>query len=239
MMGAIYAQPAPAPRFEVAAIKPTPSDQWDGPSGGDEGKGRYTMYNRTLKRYIMAAYSLGPNQIVGGPPWLDADRFDISAKAEQPVDADEVLMEMVRTLLAERCKLAVHRESRPIAVYVLEVAKNGPKLEKVTDSATSATTNSSRGSIDAQAITMTRFAEVLSRQMDLPVVDKTGLDGSFNLKLKWSTQTERPTPPGHLPSIDTGSSIFAAIQNLGLRMQARKASVEMLVIDHVERPSQN
>lgn len=239
MMGTLYAQPAPAPRFEVAAIKLTPPDQWNGSSGGNEGKGKYTMHNRTLKRYIMAAYGVGPNQIVGGPQWLDSDRFDIYAKAEEPIDDDDVFMAMLRTLLAERCGLAIHRESKPIAAYVLEIAKSGPKLEKAVDPTATATTNSGRGSIDATAVTIKRFAEVLSRQMDLPVFDQTGLEGKFNLRLKWFPESNRPVKPGQFPPMDDGPSVFTAIQQLGLRLQARKIPVDVLVIEHVERPSEN
>ena len=88
----------------------------------------------------------------------------------------------LRTLLAERCKLEIHHESKPIEAYVPEVAKSRPKLEKAVDSASSATTNSGHGSIDARVISMKRFAEVLSRQTDLPVVDQTGLEGEFSIR---------------------------------------------------------
>src|SRR5580704_8608068 len=155
----LYAQPVPPPRFEVASIKPTPPELQDGHSGGHSGNGRYDMHNRTLKTYIMRAYYVGPNQISGGPSWLDSDRFDINAKSEEETDGDEVLMAMLRTLLADRCKLAIHVESKPIEAYVLEVAKNGPKLEKAKDPTASATTNSGHGTIEARVISMKRFAE--------------------------------------------------------------------------------
>jgi uncharacterized protein (TIGR03435 family) len=170
---------------------------------------------------------------------LDSDRFDINAKAEQPIDDDEVLMAMLRTLLAERCKLAIHHESKPIEAYVLEVGKSGPKLEKAVDSPSSATTNSGHGSIDARVITMKRFAEVLSRKTYLPVVDQTGLEGEFNLKLKWSPESDQPVKPGQLPAMDSGPSVFTAIQQLGLRLETRKTPVDVLVIDHVEMLSEN
>lgn len=235
----LHAQPSPNLRFEVAVIKPTPPDQWRGPSGGLAGKGRYNMHNRTLKTYIERAYYIGPNQVVGGPKWLDEDRFDIDAKAEQPTDDDEELMVMLRALLAERFKLAFHRENKPVESYVLEVAKSGPKLEKAAESLSSATTNSGHGSIDARVITMQRFAEVLSRQMDFPVVDATGVEGTFNLTLKWSREADRPLKFGEQPQADSGPSVFTAIQELGLRLQAGKVPVEIIVIDHAEMPSEN
>ena len=236
-LGTLLSQSTPPPRFEVAAINLTPADQWDGSSGGNTGKGKYRGHNRTLKRYIMAAYGVGPNQIAGGPPWLDSIRFDIDAKAEQPIDDDDAFMAMLQTLLAERFKLAIHRENKPSEAYLLVVAKSGPKLEKAKDG--EPTTNGSHGGIDAQVITMKRFAEVLSRQMDFPVVDRTGLGGAFNLKLRWSPESDQPVKPGQIPAADSGPSIFTAIQQLGLRLQTGKTPVDVLVIDRVEMPSQN
>jgi uncharacterized protein (TIGR03435 family) len=215
------------PRFEVASIKPADAVR---PGGGIvTGHGRITIVSETLKRCIMGAYGLGPNQIAGGPAWMDADRFEIVAKSERQEDGDKALMVMLRTLLAERFNLVVHREMRTIAALVLETAKNGPKLEKAEDGA--AGTKNGRGYIEARTITMTRFAEVLSRQTDLPVIDRTDLKGAFNLKLEWT--------PANVKT-DDGPSLFTALQEqLGLRLEARKVPVEFLVIDHAEKPSEN
>lgn len=237
--GAIYGQSTATQRFEVASVKPAAADQRNnGNSGSKSGTGRLTMTNVTLKRCIMGAYGLGPNQILGGPDWLDSDRYEIVAKADRPV-GDGMLMTMLQTLLAERFKLAMHRETRPIQAYGLEVAKNGPKLEKAPDA--ESTTRNGRGLIDARTISMTRFAEVLSRQMDAPVVDRTGLEGAFNLKLEWTPESDKPLKPGtDAAAVDSGLSIFTAIQQqLGLRLRPQKVPVEMIVIDHAERPSEN
>src|SRR5579864_5252123 len=157
---ALYGQSNPTQQFEVASVRPSSADQSN--SGGKTGHGSVRMTNVTLKRCIMGAYGVGPNQIVGGPAWLDSDRYEIVAKAEQPVDDDGILMAMLQTLLAERFKLAIHRETRPVQAFVLEVAKSGPKLEKAEEG--ESTTNSSRGVVDARTTTMDRFAKVLSRQ---------------------------------------------------------------------------
>lgn len=215
-----------APRFEVASVKPSAARSGGGVA---TGHGRVTVASETLKRCIMGAYGVGPNLIAGGPPWLDSDRFEIAAKSEHAEDGDKELMLMLRTLLAERFKLSVHRETRTMTALVLETAKNGPKLEK--SEGGGATTNNGRGLIEAKNITMRRFAEVLSRQTDLPVVDHTGLEGAFNLKLEWARDSAKA---------DTGPSIFAALQEqLGLRLESRKMPIEILVIDHAERPSEN
>ena len=121
--GVLCAQPA-TPRFEVASVKP--SNALPNSAGVKTGHGRLDASNVTLKRLIIGAYGIGPHQVSGGPDWLESDRFDISAKADQPVDDDAALMLMLRDLLADRFKLALHRETRIMQALVLEVTKNGP-----------------------------------------------------------------------------------------------------------------
>jgi uncharacterized protein (TIGR03435 family) len=227
-----------AQQFEVASVKPSGAGQLTGSSGITTGHGRLTANNVTLKRCIMGAWGVGPNQISGGPEWLDSDRFEIVASAGQPVEDEDVLNAMLRNLLAERFKLALHRETRTAQALVLEVAKNGPKLEKT--EAGEASTNSGRGRIDARKHTMDRFADVLSWQMDLPVINQTGLEGVFNLKLEWTPESLKPAASRADRAAAEEPSIFTAIQQqLGLRLRSQKAPVEMLVIDHAERPSEN
>jgi uncharacterized protein (TIGR03435 family) len=235
LAGVAYAQTPVDNRFEVASVKPGSPDQSNNSSGIKSGKGRITASNVTLKRCIMGAYGLGPNQISGGPPWLESDRFEIVAKAAQPVD-DPVLMAMLQNLLADRFKLAVHRETRAIPAYLLEVAKGGLKLQPSAGSDGDARTSSGHGRIDATSMTMNRFAEVLSRQMDLPVVNRTGIPGAFDLKLEWNPESTRP----NASSVDNVPSIFTAIQEqLGLRLRSEKTPIEILVIDRAEKPAEN
>ena len=192
--------------------------------------------NVTLKRCIMGAYAVGPNQISGGPDWLDSDRFEITAKGEQSV-GDHDLMVMLQTLLAERFKLVLHREAKPIEAYVLDVGKNGPKLES--GNGGDSKTNNGSGDISAINATMDRFAEILSRQTDLPVINHTGLDGVFNVRLHWIPENAKLTAAPDSISTE-GPSIFTAVQEqLGLRLRAGKVSVNVLVIDHAERPTEN
>jgi len=217
-------------RFEVASVKPSAAGQSTNSSGVNTSNGRVRIVNETLKRCITSAYGVGPNQVVGGPDWLTTDRFDIIANPEQPAKDDSVLMAMMQTLLAERFKLVVHRETRTTSAYVLEVAKNGPKLEKAEGGAGS--TSNSRGRIEAKNSSMDHFAEVLSRQMDLPVLNRTGMDGRFDLKLEWN--------PRMTDDSAAGPTVFTALQEqLGLRLRAQKTPVEILVVDRAERPVEN
>jgi uncharacterized protein (TIGR03435 family) len=223
--GCAFAQP----RFEVATIKPVTDDA---PTGGVyTGHGRMNADNVTLKRLIMGAYHVGPSQVVGGPTWLDADRFHIVAKSPQDINDDDVLDTMVQALLAARFHLVLHRESRSLPAYVIEVAKGGPKLEKSPGGESSVTYT--LNTLLARNTGMDRFAYILSRSVNLPVVNHTGLEGIFNFQLRWEPDSERSRP-------DAGPSLFTAIQEqLGLRLRSEKAPVEVLVIDRAEHPTEN
>jgi uncharacterized protein (TIGR03435 family) len=236
VLGALRAQQAVAPKFEVASVKPSIASSTSA-SGIRTGHGRLDAHGVSVKRCIMGAYAVGPHQIFGGPDWLDSDRFEISAKADQPVDDDAALMLMLRDLLAERFKLVVHQETKTVPAYVLEVARNGPKLEKAPggEGVTNSTTNNTGITIDARNTNMDAFARILARSVDLPVVNHTALEGVFNVKVTWTP--ERAAARGALME---GPSLFTALQEqLGLRLRSEKAPVPVLVIDRLEKPSEN
>ena len=169
IVGALCAQPRPAARFDVASIRPS-NNELKASSGIQTGHGKLNARNVTLKRCIMGAFGVGPSQIYGGPAWLDSDRFEIAAETDQPADGDAVLMRMLQNLLAERFQLSVHREIRPMPALALEIAKNGPKLEKSQGGeAITNSSNSNAGSaIDARNTSMDLFATVLARQTERP-----------------------------------------------------------------------
>lgn len=230
-------QQAAVPEFAVATVRPSKADSGS-TSGIHTGHGKLDGENVTLKRCIMGAYGVGPNQVSGGPDWVDSERFDIAAKADQPINDDAVLDVMLQGLLADRFKLAFHRESRMVSAFTLEVVKTGAKLEKATggDSETNTSTNAGGGvMINVRNTDMNLFAQVLSRKMDLPVVNQTGLEGAFNLKLSWTPDNAKVG--GH--GVEDVSIFDALQQQLGLRLRKTKAPVEMIVIDHVEQPSEN
>jgi uncharacterized protein (TIGR03435 family) len=235
---AATAQPPADQQFEVATIKPSSERSGSGsPSGIGTGHGRLNGQNVTLKRCIIGAYGVGPNQVVGGPEWVSSDSFDIQAKADQPIDDDGVLDVMLQNLLADRFKLKLHRETRSLPAFVLEIDKNGPKLEQAPggDSYTNTGTGKN-GSvvINARNTDMDLLVQVLARKLDLPVVNATGLKGAFNFKLQWTPDNAKAGQS------DADISIFDALpQQIGLRLRKEKAPVEVLVIDHVEKPSEN
>jgi uncharacterized protein (TIGR03435 family) len=216
-----------APRFDVVSIKQSRSET-ESDSGIRTGDGRLIAVNVTLKRCIASAYAIAPNRVFSGPEWLDTDRFDIIALADQPVNDEKTLTAMLKPVLRERFKLAIHRETRMLDAYVMEAAEGGPKLDKPAGGI--ASINRRRENLISANATLDQLAEVLSRQTDAPVLNSTGLKGLFHIRLTWSRD----------PSWDHGTPLFTAIQEqLGLQLRAQKIPAEVVVIDHAEKPTEN
>jgi uncharacterized protein (TIGR03435 family) len=220
---------AQIPGFEVASIKPNKSA--GGISGIHVTTGRVTMENVSLKKLTLWAYDIPDDReyALAGPDLLTSEHFDIQASfpAETPMERVRL---MTQALLAERFKLALHKESRQLPMYVLVVAKNGPKIHAVEDG--SAKTSFRPGHFEATKIPMPHFADLLARFLVRQVVDETGLKGVFDFTLEWS--------PEEMKTGD-GASLFTALQEqLGLKLEARKGPVEVLVVDHIEKaPTEN
>jgi len=250
---------ASALQYEVASIKPNKySSHMLGLGFWIE---RFTATSVTLQGLIREAYEVEDNQISGAPPWLYSERYDIEAKADKSV-ADELLKlsfdqrvieyrRMLQTLLADRLKLTLHSETKELPVYALVIAKNGPKLKDVKpgDADPSGMTFG-RGLFKGQGVRIAFLVRMLSQQqLGRPVLDKTGLTGKYDFTLQWTPEENRApmfkgTRDGgqgpDSPPDSSGPSIFTAIQEqLGLKLEAQKGPAEVLVIDHVERPSEN
>lgn len=213
-----------APAFDVASVKPTTAEPGSS-SGISSDTGRIAGRNVTLKHCVRSAYGIPEAQILGGPKWVDEDRYDIDAKAPGPA-GDHEMMVMLRQLLAERFKLVFHRETRPIPGYAVVAGKKGLTAKR-SEPGIGSQSSSSRRSIDATACDMGCLARKLSEVLHAPVADLTGVEGKFNFKLEW-------TPD------DFQTAVFAAIEEqLGLKLEARKVPTEVIVIDSVVKPSQN
>jgi uncharacterized protein (TIGR03435 family) len=220
LIGLVNAQSRPA--FDVASVKPAdpngPVQSWTGGSPG-----RFAAKG-TLQFFVQLAYEVESLRLTGGPKWLGADIFDIDAKAQRPFNITERNL-MLQTLLAERFKLALHFETREFLVYALVVGKSGPKIQAVTDGIGTMTTG--RGRLNCR-LPIAAFARSLSSTLGRTVLDQTGLTGAFDIKLEW-------TPDGDDAS---GPSIFTAVQEqLGLQLESAKGPVEILVIEHAEKPA--
>jgi uncharacterized protein (TIGR03435 family) len=193
------------------------------------------------------------------PDWARSDRFDIQAKvdpsdiAELPkLDATQRSL-MLQSLLADRFKLVTRHEVREQPVYALVIAKNGLKFTKSKSDDTNPggieeghgnkrpdAIHMSRGHLTAQSISMSNLEVMLTQITGRTVLDKTGLKGNYDVTLNWAPDDGQPTLLNGVPQEETRPSIFTALQEqLGLKLESQKAPVEVLVIDHVERPSEN
>jgi len=229
--------PLPKPVFEAASIKLNPkADGTD--SENTPGLLRAQM---TLKRYIAYAYDVKDFQVRGGPSWIDLEHYDITAKLER-VDPqrqhDVQIREALQTLLAERFQLTFHRESKETGGYALLTAKGGFKLTLVADEGDHGISSKGGGTrqLTATQVDMARVAAFLARETGGPVEDQTHIPGVYTFTLEWVRDDFRSASPEH----DALPSLFTALQEkLGLRLDARRVAVELLIIDSAERPSKN
>jgi bla regulator protein BlaR1 len=226
--------------FEVASVKPAAPDA-DERSVSHSPGARLVTSNATLKQLILLAYQLMPFQFSGGPNWVGSDGFDIEAKAANPKATQEQFRQMIQTLLEDRFQLKVHFTTKELPVYALVVDKNGSKLTKAKDDNAEVSMRNGRGEMTGVKATMAMFASSLSRPLQRKVVDETGLTGIYNFKLQYVPDENLAKLSGDdaLPPID-GSSLFTALrEQLGLTLKSTKGPVEVLVIDHAEKPAAN
>jgi uncharacterized protein (TIGR03435 family) len=221
-----FAQSTPAPpAFEIASIKPSPPYTGGAVYVGARNDPGRVSYSRVPMKYaIRTAYGFTSNtKIESGPGWLDSDMYDVVATFPAGTPNDRVLA-MLQTLLAERCKLVVHRETREQPVYGLAVAKSGPKLKPYDPANRGNGNRRGPGHLELHNITLAQLADNLYSDAGRQVVDMSGLAGTYDVVLDWTD----------------GASIFTAIEEqLGMKLETRRAPIEYLVIDHVEKPTEN
>ena len=229
----LSAQPPLA--FDAASVKPAPPDRGSVMYYRTPPGGRVSVSNATLNQLIQNVYRVRNFQVTGGPSWMATKGWDIEAMPGSnatPAITPEQRDEMFKTMLADRFRLVLHRETKELPVYDLVVAKGGSKLRPSGDEPGFGMTNT--GSITFKKTTVPTFANVLSGVLGRKVIDKTGLEGNFDVDLHWTPDERADAQP------DDGPSVFTAIQEqLGLRLESSKGPVEVLVIDRVERPSEN
>jgi len=234
------------PTFEVASVRRNLSET--PPAMTVPSQGTVAITNVPLINIIVNAYATPPFRIVGVPEWVSRDRFDITARPPDGAPANP--LPMLRTLLEERFKLRVHRESREQPAYALLLARTdgrlGPGLKTSATDCTTAVVPSgdsrcargvmgvgpAGGVIVTNGQPLSRMISALSMAVNRSIVDRTGLDGPFDAELRWSSDVNTSPANSDTPSI------FTALQEqLGLRLESTRAPVEVLVIDSVERPT--
>lgn len=239
------------PSFEVATIKPSDPDHPKGKSLTINRSNEFNSTSMTMNDLITFSLGMHMRQIVGAPDWFATDKFDITAKSDTPGQpSTKQLATMMRKLLVERFNLKFHNDKKELSAYVLTVGKTGEKLKKTENNPNGLPGLGFRGRpgrFIARNATMADFTGFMqSLVLDRPVVDRTGLTTRYDFTLDWTpdeTQfTDRqgiPLPPPD-PNAETFPDLFTAIQQqLGLKLEAAKTPVDVMVIDHVEKPSAN
>ncbi|HWB33142.1 MAG TPA: TIGR03435 family protein [Acidobacteriaceae bacterium] len=238
-------------RFDVVSIRRDRTDHM-GPAiiYSALNSDAMTLKNMSLHMMIAAAYTLPlHNQIIGLPKWADVETYDMEAKvSETNAPAFRRLLPMqrnpiLRSVLSDRFHLTCHFETRILAAYALVIAKDGHKLTEAEPKMLPngmkdpGGISTSRNGITATAAPISLLMAELQQRLGRPVVDRTGLTGRYTFKLSW-TPDSASAP--NAPDVDSGPSIFTAIQEqLGLRLEGTHAPVQLLVVDHVERPTEN
>lgn len=256
--------------YEAASVKPN-KEGGRGSSIRRQPGGRLTATNFPLRALITFAYQIQGFQLVGDPSWIRNENFDIVAKMEgdpppvMPGTGPDPHMLAMRTLLAERFKLAVHRETREMDIYALVVNRPdgtlGPNLRRTTtdceammaarrggpppaqpgpDAPFQCGMRGTPGRLTVNAMPLSLFANNLSGQVQRVVVDRTGLSGGWDFEITYAPEQPVNPPPGvEFPAADPNApSLFTAIQEqLGLKLQSTKGPVEVLVVDRIERPT--
>jgi uncharacterized protein (TIGR03435 family) len=226
-------------QFEVASIKPS-----DGNSQMSLRRypgGRFVTTGTSVRFLITWAYDLGDERLIGGPGWLDSARFDISAKAPSENPTSDELHGMMKQLLAERFRLRVHTDKRDLPMYTLESDRNGPKVHAL-DTPLAVNHDpfkmTGAGKLTGTSVTTGMLSNVLTNQLGHFVSDQTGFRGAFDFTLEWRPDS---APSGGDIQDDNRASVFTAIrEQLGFRLTAGRAPVQVIVIDHVEsHPTEN
>jgi uncharacterized protein (TIGR03435 family) len=235
LVAALGAQ-TPRPAFEVASVRRSsgaPLAQSGGP--GTQSPNRTVYTNVTLKNLIELAFEKMPQEITGLPGWTDQDRYDIAANIPEGASKHDAHM-MLRTLIEDRFHLRTHVEVREMPAYELVVAKGGPKLRVASGTNIKAESrfDAKGDSLDLEACPLSILVGLLSSSLSSHVVDKTGLVERYDIQMHYRSPSKTSVTEDEYPSI------FAAVEELGLRLEAKKEPVEVVVVDAIDRvPSEN
>jgi uncharacterized protein (TIGR03435 family) len=274
-VAALGQSPSARPEFEVASVKKSATAMPGDVNIGVHIDGAMVRCSALpMKSYIRMAYRVNDYQVLG-PDWLATENFDINAKLSEGATRAQ-LPEMIQSLLADRFKLVLHRDTKEFPVYALVVAKNGPKLKESAPDSGAETSPGAKGTVDvtvtggrgggvinlgngsfisygrdrleAKKVTLSALAGGVERLLDRPVVEMTGIGGTYDFSLEYSWDEVRTLVRASsggardLPNnpADPGQSIFASLAAVGLKLEPRKAPMEVLVIDRIERtPTEN
>jgi uncharacterized protein (TIGR03435 family) len=201
------------------------------------------QWRLALKDWIKIAWAVTDFEMTGAPQWTSSENFDIDAKAEHPVRSVDEGFQMLRSLLEDRFSLKVHREMKEMPMYSLVVGKNGPKMKlSVDQTGTTGGVKEVRfGRIAGAAVPASMIAGMLTGLSGRRVLNKTGLSGRYDVDLRYTPDSGQPLGAAPEPTDSPDEeSLFGALQSqLGLKLESTRGPIEILVVDHIERPSAN
>ncbi|HKV49191.1 MAG TPA: TIGR03435 family protein [Candidatus Acidoferrales bacterium] len=258
------------PSFEVASIKRTSKPIAINPNSKGE-PGHYVASDSSLKMLIEFAFNVRDFQVSGGSGWIDTEKFDVDAKLDDSMieeqrnlPFEQVLAQMrlaMRSLLADRFGLKVHRQKKNLEAFALVVSKGGPKLGTAVSQTTAPNRNQREGTVmismvNAGHLTLTakeasldRLASMLSYQFDRPVINQSGIKGTYTFTLQWTPDAGTglggrpilpPPEPSQSPPDRSGASIFTAIhEQLGLKLESKRVPTDTIVVDRAHQPTPN
>jgi bla regulator protein BlaR1 len=236
----------PPKEFEVASIKPSaPTGPMNRVRVQIAPGGRLDASNITVKFLIQQAYNVKDFQISGGPGWINSERYDLVAKADGDVGRMDQIRPLIQKLLADRFQLTIHRDTKELPIYALVVGKSGSKLKESAANGPGPQIRMGRGLIDGQGMGMEMLANQLSNAIGRTVLDKTGLTGQYDIKLEFTPEDGPGHGPGDGPEAApppdaAAPSVFTAVQEqLGLKLESSKGPVQIIIIDRVEKPTEN
>jgi len=265
----VWAQPPASPAFEAASVKPHQAGDTRRSMPQFLPGGRFVSSGVPLRMLIAVAYHVGFQSVrlTGGPDWINSmdGVYDIEATAPAGLipaelpgkDRDEKLRLMLQNLLADRFKLNVRRETKELPAYAVVVAKNGPKLEKSKVEEKDCSETGAPGvachsliggrgrGLHGEAVSLSDVLPYVENWADHPLVDKTGIQGLYNIQTTGWLPMQPGPPPAAGAKAEDGSdladlpTIFGLFERLGLKLEAQKIAVEIFVIEHVEKPSGN
>lgn len=232
---------AALPAFEVASIRPNTAFK------GGEGMMRHggidritvdperlTMYNVTLRGCVRVAFEIKDYQVVG-PSWMNEERFDVTAKAAQPVSEKDLHL-MLQRLLAERFKLTYHKEKKDLPAYVLVVGKSGPKFHESRSEGEFSAKPISRTQATFERATVAQLVDLLTQVLRVPIVDETGLTGQYDVTVDMTSYLPEGFDHSNGPPPDVQAIVMAAVQEqLGLKLDSRKVLLDQVIVDHIEK----
>ncbi len=236
------------PSFEVATIKPSKPD--DQRKAFIVNGNQFHIINQPLTQIISFAFDVQAKQVIGLPDWADSDKFDIDGKPDgEGAPSGKQWKTMIQKLLADRFQFKFHKDKKELSVYVLSVSKTGQKMTKDDSNPNGLPAlffQGGLGKLNVRNALMTDFTGLMqSAVLDRPVLDQTGLAGRWDFTLNWTPDDSQfggmgAKVPPPTDSADAPPNLYTAIQEqIGLKLDATKAPADVMVIDHVEKPSAN